>query len=70
MELHEIGENAGRIWQTLKEHGPLDFEKLLKNTGLDIRQAYLAIGWLAREDKLALRQEQKHLVIDLKEDGQ
>lgn len=52
---HEIGKNAGIIWQTISErNGRITFEELLKATGLNDYQALLSLGWLAREDKVSL----------------
>ena len=40
MEINNIGNNAGVIWNTLKE------------SGLASAEFYTALGWLAREGKL------------------
>ena len=49
---HEIGTNAGIIWQTITaRNGRVSFEELLNATGLTKSQALLSLGWLEREDK-------------------
>jgi hypothetical protein len=51
-----FGDNAGTIWQTLRDHGPLSEADLLNRTHFTEQQLYAAIGWLARENKI--RKEQ------------
>ena len=48
----KVGANAGKVWTTLDVHGPLTFSNLLKNTKLSLNDLYVAIGWLARENKI------------------
>ena len=47
-----FGEQAGTVWQTLHEKGPLSESELLTLTHLPEQQLYAAIGWLARENKI------------------
>jgi len=49
---NEIGENAGKIWETLNEKGELSIDKLKTLTELNKQQLLMAIGWLAREEKI------------------
>lgn len=52
---HEIGTNAGFIWQAVAaRNGRISFEELLKVTGLTESEALLSLGWLEREDKVSL----------------
>ena len=53
----EFGEHAGKIWQTLYKHGYLDGEKLLEITKLTDSEFNVGIGWLAREDKIAKKDQ-------------
>jgi len=60
--INQIGESAGRIWQYLNEHPsatPREANKALK---MDESLLYMAIGWLAREGKLAFSGEEKNRV--------
>ena len=59
----KIGENAGLIWNALQE-GALTFKALRKATKLKNDELYLALGWLARENKLAFA-EGEDLTISL-----
>jgi tripartite motif-containing protein 71 len=48
----EIGQTAGRIWHTLDEEGQLRLATLQKQLGVSQALVLLALGWLAREDKV------------------
>jgi len=48
----EFGQNAGKVWSALNEKGPLSETKLINTTFLNEHQLRLAIGWLARENKI------------------
>lgn len=48
-----IGEQAGRLWQVLKERGPLTPAQATKTLGLKSAEVDRAVGWLAREGKLS-----------------
>jgi len=52
MNKSEIGVNAGLIWETLDEKGPMLFTELEKQTALGEKPLIMALGWLAREDKI------------------
>ena len=54
MERNQIGENAGIIWRALNGKGNLSFEQLQGETQLDSADILLAVGWLARENKISL----------------
>jgi hypothetical protein len=48
-----IGDNAGKVWASLKEKGPQTVASLSREARLTASEVDKAIGWLAREDKLA-----------------
>ncbi|MGF3584852.1 MAG: winged helix-turn-helix domain-containing protein [Thermoplasmatota archaeon] len=50
----DIGYNAGKVWRTLNEKGSLQKERILELTNLSEDEFYSAIGWLARENKVLL----------------
>lgn len=60
-----IGENAGKVWQVLKDKGSLNIAALKKSTKLDDKSLYLALGWLAREGKLTFEQKQRQMAVGL-----
>lgn len=48
----EFGKNAGEVWKTLNTYGPLTEIRLKETTRLQDDEFYVAIGWLARENKI------------------
>ncbi|MBR5013134.1 MAG: winged helix-turn-helix domain-containing protein [Bacteroidales bacterium] len=52
MEINNIGNNAGVIWNVLNANGKMTETKLKKESGLGSAEFYTALGWLAREGKL------------------
>lgn len=71
MDKHVIGENAGIIWRLLNNGERWEYEQLKEKSGLSDRDLNLAIGWLAREDKVCFERskcqdkEYLYLSIDL-----
>ena len=59
----KIGENAGLIWNAL-HGGALTLNALKKATKLKNDELNLALGWLAREGKIAF-EEVEELTISL-----
>ena len=47
-----FGENAGRLYKTLTIHGPLPQTRLKETTMIKDEEFFMAIGWLARENKI------------------
>lgn len=71
MDKHIIGENAGVILRLLNNGERWEYESLKAASGLSDRDLNLAIGWLARENKIFFEQskdqdkEYMYLSIDL-----
>ena len=63
----EIGTVAGAIWQALNDKGELTLAKLKKEVGRETPICELAVGWLAREDKVVVQRDKRTLRISLKE---
>jgi hypothetical protein len=61
-----VGETAGKIWNLLNDQGPLTFPQLRKKLNGSGEIVSLAVGWLAREDKVDLKQEKKAVKVALK----
>jgi len=61
----KIGNDAGLIWQVLDAQGIKSLKELKKAAKLNDKEIYAAIGWLAREEKLAFRQEEDDWYISL-----
>ena len=54
MNKSEIGLNAGKVWQLLSDY-----------TRLKDKELGAALGWLAREDKIEIHQEEDELYVSL-----
>lgn len=61
----KIGKNAGNIWNTLKEKGPMTASALKKTGKLTDKDMYMSLGWLAREGKLKFTEKGNQLAISL-----
>ena len=59
MEINNIGNNAGLVWNALNSNGKMTETKLKKETGLASTEFFAALGWLAREGKLNVETEVK-----------
>lgn len=62
-----VGEMAGRIWTALNEkpqQGVKDLKKVTK--AKTEKEVLVALGWLLREDKLAVSGTEKEPVFSLK----
>jgi hypothetical protein len=62
----EIGEVAGLVWKTLSESGPVTMAKLVKAVGEPRDSVMQALGWLAREDKIAIEEDGRSRVVSLR----
>ncbi|MGZ8162194.1 MAG: winged helix-turn-helix domain-containing protein [Methylobacter sp.] len=49
-----IGDAAGKIWKYLDKNGPSSVTKVTTETGISKNDIQRAIGWLLKEDKLAI----------------
>ena len=64
MNVEMIGANAGKIWNAL-QNGALSTKALKKATKLKEAELNLALGWLAREGKLAFNEADEETIIAL-----
>ena len=55
---NKIGEDAGRIFKVLESHKEVDISSIAKIANIKVRDAYSALGWLAREDKIQIEKLQ------------
>ena len=49
---HDIGVNAGIIWNLLKDKSALSTREISELTGFRENVLILSLGWLARENKI------------------
>lgn len=57
--LHSIGESAGKLWHYLNENPLSTLEEAAKSLRLKENALAMAVGWLAREDKLEFQMDGK-----------
>jgi hypothetical protein len=62
----QIGETAGMVWKALAENGPMSMAKLVKSVGQPRDTVMQALGWLAREDKIAIDDQGHSRVVSLR----
>ena len=65
MEKTKIGVNAGKVQRILNEKGELSMFDLCRDLGLTFEDVALAIGWLARENKIFLRKKDEMLFANI-----
>lgn len=65
MEKMKIGKNAGIIWHTLDQVRQISIAELCHRTSLSFEDTALAVGWLAREDKVFIFKENNVIIISL-----
>lgn len=57
LEINEIGEDAGRIYDYIREHEECTLSALKKSLKLSTERATFALGWLAREGRIDMRKK-------------
>jgi hypothetical protein len=65
----KVGEAAGLVYHRLEE-GECSLNQIktiLSNNGVDSQLALMAIGWLAREDKININRESNRWFVRLNE---
>lgn len=62
---NEVGQTAGKIWETLEKHGELSVSKLPTAVKEKPVVAYQALGWLARENKIKYNTKGKGTYVSL-----
>lgn len=61
-----IGEAAGKIWHYLDKNGAASVSKVTTETGISRNDVQRAIGWLLKEDKLAIENNGRMETLSLK----
>ena len=60
-----FGVNAGLVWESLNKNGPSTITDLAKATSLSRELIYGALGWLGRENKIAVEMRGRAMVFSL-----
>jgi len=64
--IEQIGATAGQVWHCLAENGGLSFAKLVKQVDAPRDLIMQAVGWLAREEKIAIEETPRGKVVTLR----
>ena len=62
----KIGSDAGKVWNELELNGAMTTGTLKKSLGMSPFDLNVAIGWLAREDKVAISRQGNMIRVCLK----
>jgi hypothetical protein len=62
----QIGDTAGTVWNVLHQEGPKSLGQLKRKLNGTSELLSLALGWLAREDKVDIIADRKTLKVQLK----
>ena len=63
MDKKIVGVNAGKIWQVLNEVDRISIPELARKVNLSVESTALAVGWLARENKVFI--ERKNGLVEV-----
>ena len=61
----KIGIDAGRIWYFLDSNGDSEIEEIKLQLKLDNDDFYLALGWLAHENKVSFYENEAKFYVFL-----
>jgi len=64
--MDRVGETAGVVWRTLHANGPMTMAKVVKAAVQPRDVVMLALGWLAREDKILIEDDGRKRVVSLR----
>ena len=62
----QVGLTAGKVWQQLSKGGPQTLTQLKKKLNGESDLVNFAVGWLAREDKVAIIAEKRNFLVQLR----
>jgi len=62
----QVGENAGKVWHLLNKKGPQSLAEIPGVLKVPKELVNLAVGWLAREDKIEIVRAGKAFRVRLK----
>ena len=65
MDNSKIGIDAGKVWKTLSDSGELTMTQAKKKATLNDAEINMALGWLAREEKVSFNKKGKATKISL-----
>jgi hypothetical protein len=66
-EVKTIGETAGLVWSFLQSHGESTLSSVEKGVQAPKSMVSMAVGWLAREGKIEVKDEKRAVRISLRD---
>ncbi len=60
-----VGVTAGQVWSFLENHGPASVTTIEHEVDAPKLLVHLALGWLAREGKLAVEERKGRAVLSV-----
>ncbi len=66
-EVETIGETAGRVWNFLQSNGESTLTGIEKGVEAPKAMVSMALGWLAREGKIQVKDEKRAVRFSLRE---
>jgi Winged helix-turn-helix domain (DUF2582) len=66
-EIKRIGETAGMVWNFLQSNGDCSLSALEKGVEAPRSMVSMAVGWLAREGKIEVKDEKRAVRIVLRD---
>jgi hypothetical protein len=66
-EIKTIGETAGLVWNFLRSNGDSTLSTLEKKVEAPRSMVSMAVGWLAREGKIEVKDEKRAVRISLRD---
>ena len=67
VNVEKVGETAGMVWKYLNENGKTNLSAVERGVKAPKPVVHMAVGWLAREGKLALVEENRDVRLWLTE---
>lgn len=66
-EIDKIGQTAGLVWNYLQANGECSLTALEKSVAAPKAMVSMAVGWLAREGKIDIKDAKRTVRISLRE---
>jgi Winged helix-turn-helix domain (DUF2582) len=66
-EIKTIGETAGLVWNFLQSHGESSLSSVEKGIQAPKSMVSMAVGWLAREGKIEVKDQKRAVRISLRD---
>jgi len=65
--IETVGATAGQVWSYLKSNGASSLSAIERGVAAPRTVVYMALGWLAREGKVTFTQENRAVIVSLRE---